>query len=149
MRVFALDPKWLLTGEYDAGVHRRALELTEANPHIAESTVREWVREQYRRLACWIGAVVASDSMRRFLDERGVERTTYEAVRQARLRARHRRCTAAHICERMAGVRVRVGEASPRALPSELERAARRDPSFPSWRRDFSASERRGECTAL
>lgn len=50
VRVFALDPKWLLTGEYDAAVHRRALELTEANPHVAEGTVREWVREQYRRL---------------------------------------------------------------------------------------------------
>ena len=50
VRVFALDPKWLLTGEYDPGMHRRALALTEANPHVAERTVREWVREQYRRL---------------------------------------------------------------------------------------------------
>jgi hypothetical protein len=50
VRVFALDPKWLLTGEYDAAVHRRALELTEANPRVAERTVREWLREQYRRL---------------------------------------------------------------------------------------------------
>ena len=50
VRVFALDPKWLLTGEYDAGAHRRALELTEANPQVAERTVREWVREQYRRV---------------------------------------------------------------------------------------------------
>lgn len=50
VRVFALDPKWLLTGEYDSTIHRRVLELTEANPHVAESTVREWVREQYRRL---------------------------------------------------------------------------------------------------
>ena len=50
VRVFALDPKWLLTGKYDAGVHRRALELTEANPQVAERTVRAWVREQYQRL---------------------------------------------------------------------------------------------------
>lgn len=50
VRVMALDPKWLLTGEYDGRVHRRMLELVEANPRVAESTVREWVREQYRRL---------------------------------------------------------------------------------------------------
>lgn len=50
VRVFALDPKWLLTGEYDVSVHRRVLELIEANPHVAERTVREWVSEQYRRL---------------------------------------------------------------------------------------------------
>jgi hypothetical protein len=50
VRVFGLDPKWLLTGEYDPAVHRRVLELAEANPHVAQLTVREWVREQYRRM---------------------------------------------------------------------------------------------------
>ena len=50
VRVFALDPKWLLTGEFDAGAHRRVMELAEANPQVAERAVREWVREQYRRL---------------------------------------------------------------------------------------------------
>ena len=50
VRVLGLDPKWLLTGDYDSRTHRRALELIEANSHVAQRTVREWLRERYQRL---------------------------------------------------------------------------------------------------
>jgi hypothetical protein len=49
VRVLGLDPHWLLTGVYDAGTHRRALELAEANGRVAEGTMRELLRQQYLR----------------------------------------------------------------------------------------------------
>ena len=50
VRILALDPHWLLTGEYDANSHRRVLELIEARGHAAERVVRQWLVEHVQRL---------------------------------------------------------------------------------------------------
>ena len=55
VRVFGLDPQWLLVGTYHAGSHRLALELVETSGHTGEHTLREFLHEQYRRLRAGLG----------------------------------------------------------------------------------------------
>ena len=45
-----VDPKWLLTGEYDGAMHRRALVLGEDRSRAGTRTLREFVYGEYRRL---------------------------------------------------------------------------------------------------
>jgi hypothetical protein len=45
-----IDPKWLLTGEYDGALHREALLLGEDRTSHGARVVREFVKEQYRQL---------------------------------------------------------------------------------------------------
>jgi hypothetical protein len=47
---FAVDPQWLLTGRYDASIHRHALELGEDRSPRGAQALREYIAEQYRRL---------------------------------------------------------------------------------------------------
>lgn len=47
---FAVDPQWLLTGQYDAATHRRALLLGEEHTNESGRALREFVREQFQRL---------------------------------------------------------------------------------------------------
>jgi hypothetical protein len=49
VREFAVDPQWLLTGQYDSATHRQALLLREEHTNDTHA-VREFVREQFRRL---------------------------------------------------------------------------------------------------
>ena len=51
VREFGVDPQWLLTGQYDGAVHRRALVIAEDRSHIGERALRDFVHEQYRRTA--------------------------------------------------------------------------------------------------
>jgi hypothetical protein len=44
-----LDPQWLLTGQYDAAMHRRALSLGEERGAHALRKVRQFVQEQFER----------------------------------------------------------------------------------------------------
>ena len=46
----AIDPKWLLTGNYDSAIHRHALLLGEDQGISGAQVIREYVAEQYRRL---------------------------------------------------------------------------------------------------
>src|SRR5689334_742679 len=50
VREFAVDPQWLLTGQYDSAMHRRALLLREEHTNESSRAVREFVREQFQRL---------------------------------------------------------------------------------------------------
>jgi hypothetical protein len=45
-----VDPRWLLTGEYDGNVHRQALLLGEDRGGKGRSAVREFVEQQYQGL---------------------------------------------------------------------------------------------------
>jgi hypothetical protein len=47
---FAIDPQWLLSGQYDATAHGRALGLGEDRSHDGALAIRRLVTEQYRRL---------------------------------------------------------------------------------------------------
>ena len=46
----AVDPHWLLTGEYDGAVHRHVLKLGEDQSALGKSAVRAFVEQQYRQL---------------------------------------------------------------------------------------------------
>ena len=46
----AVDPHWLLTGEYDGAMHRQVLLLGEDRSAKGRSVVRDLVEQQYRRL---------------------------------------------------------------------------------------------------
>ena len=50
VRVYGVDPKWLLTGEYDPNSHRRVLERLEAHDDNIDESLREHIRQQYIRL---------------------------------------------------------------------------------------------------
>jgi hypothetical protein len=50
VREFAVDPHWLLSGQYDATVHRRALVLGEDRTNDGARAIQQFVREQYQRL---------------------------------------------------------------------------------------------------
>lgn len=45
-----VDPRWLLTGEYDGNVHRQALVLGEDRGAKGRRAVREFVEQQYEGL---------------------------------------------------------------------------------------------------
>jgi len=45
-----VDPKWLLTGEYDGAMHRQALLLGEDRSRAGTRMLREFVYGEYRRL---------------------------------------------------------------------------------------------------
>lgn len=46
----AVDPKWLLTGECDSALHRRALALGEDRSAKGHEAIRDLVQAEYRRL---------------------------------------------------------------------------------------------------
>lgn len=46
----AVDPHWVLTGEYDGAVHREVLRLGEDRSALGKSAVRAFVEQQYRQL---------------------------------------------------------------------------------------------------
>jgi len=46
----AIDPKWLLTGDCDGAMHRRALVLGEDRSRAGTRALREFVYSEYRRL---------------------------------------------------------------------------------------------------
>jgi hypothetical protein len=50
VREFAVDPQWLLTGEYDGATHRQALILGEDRTPSGARAVHRFVHDQYRRL---------------------------------------------------------------------------------------------------
>jgi hypothetical protein len=50
VREFAVDPQWLLSGQYDATVHRKALALGEDPSNDGTRAIQQLVREQYRKL---------------------------------------------------------------------------------------------------
>jgi hypothetical protein len=45
-----VDPKWLLTGEYDPKLHRHALMIGEDRTHAGFQRMRDLVRDEFRRL---------------------------------------------------------------------------------------------------
>lgn len=47
---WAIDPKWLLTGECDGAMHRRALALGEDRSRAGTRALREFVYGEYQRL---------------------------------------------------------------------------------------------------
>jgi len=49
VREFAVDPQWLLTGNYDGVIHRHALILGEDHSAVGARTLREFIRQQYER----------------------------------------------------------------------------------------------------
>lgn len=50
VREFAVDPKWLLVGQYDSTTHRSALQLVENRTEEGHRALRDFVREQFQRL---------------------------------------------------------------------------------------------------
>ena len=50
VREFAVDPRWLLTGQYDAATHREALLLGEDRSTAGARSLREFVRRLYEQL---------------------------------------------------------------------------------------------------
>ncbi len=50
VREFAVDPQWLLTGQYDSAIHRQALQLGEERTNESYGAVRDLVRDQFQRL---------------------------------------------------------------------------------------------------
>jgi hypothetical protein len=49
VHTLGVDPQWLLTGRYDASVHRHALLLGEDRSPTGARALREFIVEQYRR----------------------------------------------------------------------------------------------------
>lgn len=47
---FAIDPEWLLTGEYNATTHREALTLAESRTPAGAHLLRQFIRERYEGL---------------------------------------------------------------------------------------------------
>lgn len=45
-----IDPKWLLTGQYDPGMHRKALLLGEDRSTRGAHAMREFVEAEYQRV---------------------------------------------------------------------------------------------------
>jgi poly(3-hydroxybutyrate) depolymerase len=45
-----IDPKWLLTGQYDSAMHRQALLLGEDRTAAGAGVMRNFVEEEFRRL---------------------------------------------------------------------------------------------------
>jgi hypothetical protein len=45
-----IDPKWLLTGQYDSAMHRQALLLGEDRTAAGVGVMRNFVEEEFRRL---------------------------------------------------------------------------------------------------
>jgi hypothetical protein len=50
VREFAVDPQWLLTGQYDSRTHRHALLLGEDRSETGVTALEAFVREQFQRL---------------------------------------------------------------------------------------------------
>src|SRR5436309_2015400 len=50
VREFAVDPQWLLTGEYDGSAHRHALTLGQDRSDEGYRALRDFVRQQYQRV---------------------------------------------------------------------------------------------------
>jgi len=50
VREFAVDPRWLLIGQYDATTHREALLLGEDQSIAGARSLREFVRRLYDQL---------------------------------------------------------------------------------------------------
>ena len=50
VREFGVDPKWLLTGEYDSSTHRHALLLGEDRTSAGARMLQDFVREHFDRL---------------------------------------------------------------------------------------------------
>ncbi|MFL5612411.1 MAG: hypothetical protein ACJ796_01970 [Gemmatimonadaceae bacterium] len=48
VREFAVDPQWLLTGEYDGNAHRHALALGQDRSNEGHRALRDFVRQQYQ-----------------------------------------------------------------------------------------------------
>jgi len=46
----AVDPQWLLTGDYDGAVHRQVLLLGEDRTAQGRAAVRDFIDQQFRRL---------------------------------------------------------------------------------------------------
>ena len=46
---YGIDPRWLLTGQYDGGMHRQALLLGEDRTRDGRQHVRDFVQDQYAR----------------------------------------------------------------------------------------------------
>ncbi len=46
---YGIDPRWLLTGQYDGAMHRQALLLGEDRTMAGRHHVRDFVQEQYER----------------------------------------------------------------------------------------------------
>jgi hypothetical protein len=70
----AVDPQWLLTGEYDGAAHRHVLTLGEDRSAKGRIAVRDFVQEEYRRLrreallSWWPGRKTARPSKVRVAD---------------------------------------------------------------------------------
>ena len=50
VRESGVDPKWLLSGQYDGAMHRQALILGEDRTLQGAQTLRELVQDEYKRL---------------------------------------------------------------------------------------------------
>jgi hypothetical protein len=46
---YAIDPKWLLTGQYDGEMHRQALLLGEDRRRAGRQNIRDFVQAQYEK----------------------------------------------------------------------------------------------------
>jgi len=47
---YGIDPRWLLTGQYDGGVHRHALTLGEDRSKAGRQHLRDFVQAEYNQL---------------------------------------------------------------------------------------------------
>jgi hypothetical protein len=50
VRELAVDPQWLLTGQYDSAMHRHALQLGEERSDESRHAIRDFVAKQFQRL---------------------------------------------------------------------------------------------------
>lgn len=46
---YAIDPRWLVSGQYDGAMHRQALLLGEDRTKAGRQTIRDFVQAQYNR----------------------------------------------------------------------------------------------------
>jgi len=49
VREFAVDPQWILTGQYDANTHRQSLLIGEDGTAIGVRALRLFVQQQYEK----------------------------------------------------------------------------------------------------
>ena len=77
VREAGVDPKWLLSGQYDGAMHRRALMLGEDRSLRGAQTLRELVQDEYERLRygdAWSIPRAIAHTAHRFFVRQGTEK---------------------------------------------------------------------------
>jgi hypothetical protein len=77
VREAGIDPKWLLSGQYDGAMHRQALLLGEDRTLHGAQALRDFVQDEYKRLCyrdTWSIPRAIAQTAHRFFVRQGTEK---------------------------------------------------------------------------